>query len=498
MLFFGGGLLFGVQLVFRAGLAARSIDSIPFLGPAATVVPIGLLLFTVLRTLERIGSAEQESLLLTTVHPRAVVLGLVTAETARLAVWIGLPLAAIVVAFALGAGAPTLPLTVALVVAPLGCWVAIWGYAGGLALLRILRRIPTVHRALKIVGFAAMIALIVVSQFAGEFLVESDVALGALLDAITVPPLAAYVSLAFVGTSFASPVSPGALLVLVALLATTPIGLLVATRQASTLWFTDAPARETSTDASPSTGGAAAPAPFAWRKSGRLAWGQLVRAVRNPGELGHLIMIVFFLGPLGTTFLDSSGDTLAVLLAGTGVAIGTYLAGATFGLNPIGDDRPQFPLLLLTPTRPRTLVRGRLAAGLAVGLPVAVLLPVATMAMGTPPLHAVAFATTGVGTCLAGGLLAVGLGAAYPVYEEREFWGTETVVPSTLVMMGYVFVAVPGTVLWLIVAWYVPDGSFPPALATVVGLTVLLAVTVGPAYGSYRYACRRYRQYELD
>ncbi|WP_336025103.1 hypothetical protein [Halobellus salinisoli] len=32
-------------------------------------------------------------------------------------------------------------------------------------------------------------------------------------------------------------------------------------------------------------------------------------------------------------------------------------------------------------------------------------------------------------------MFAVGVGSAYPIYEEREIWGTEAVVPSTFVMM---------------------------------------------------------------
>lgn len=46
---------------------------------------------------------------------------------------------------------------------------------------------------------------------------------------------------------------------------------------------------------------------------------------------------------------------------------------------------------------------------------------------------------------LAAGGLAVGVGCAYPIDEERELWGTETVAPSTFVMMAYSAVVIGGT-----------------------------------------------------
>ncbi len=209
-------------------------------------------------------------------------------------------------------------------------------------------------------------------------------------------------------------------------------------------------------------------------------------------------MIVFFIGPVGTTVVQSSGDAIGVLIAGTGVGLGTFLAGATFGLNPLGDDRPQLPLLLLTTTSPRALVRGRLLAGIAVGLPIAVLIPLASVGLGTSVLRALAFAGVGVGTCLAAAMFALGIGAAYPIYEEREFWGTETVVPSTLVMIGYLFIVGGGTVLGLLVTWFAVTGNLVLTPVFLVGFGIYLLLTVGVPYGAYYYAIRRYRRYTFD
>jgi ABC-2 type transport system permease protein len=497
VLFFGGNLLFALPTAYALGRAASSITTSPFFAAAATLVPVALFLLAVFRTLERIGKSDRADLLLATVHPRAVVVGLITAEIGRLTAWFALPLAAFVTAFALGLGAPSVPLLAGLVVLPVACWAAVWGYAGGLAVLRGLRRLPTIRRTLKIGGVILMLAALVASQFAGQYLAESEVSLAALLDGLSVPPLTEYVALAFLGTPLAQPVSPAALLVFVGLVATTPLGLVVATRQASTLWFTDAPTRDATKPAT-SSGGFRAPRPFAWRKAGRIAWGVLVRGVRNPGEFGHLVMAVFFIGPLGTTVVQSSSGSLGPLVAGLCIGIATYLAGATFGLNPLGEDRPQLPVLLLTPTDPPTLVRGRVLAGLAVACPIAVLGSLASILLGTAPVYAAVFAAVGLGMCLAAALFAVGIGAAYPIYEERQFWGTETVVPSTLVIMGYTFIVGVGTAIGLVTTWYLITGHIAVTPALGVGLTIYLLLTVGPSYGAYRYALRRYRRYTLD
>ncbi|WP_049985205.1 hypothetical protein [Halobellus rufus] len=498
VLFFGGNLLFALPTAYLLGRTARSLTAIPFFGLVTTAVPVVLVLLAMLRTLERIGSIEAEDLVLTAVHPRAVVLGLITAEIGRLLLWFGLPIGAFVVAFALGLGSPSLLVTGALVTVPLVCCAAVWGYAGGLGVLRLLRRLPGVRRLLKVGGVLAMVAAVVASQFVGQYIVEVDRSVQWLRSVATFDPLVEYVALVFVGTPLAQPTSIRAVAVLGGILALTPIGLAVASKQASVLWFTDAPIGNSSKQVRRSSGGFTAPRPFAWTKPGRIAWGVLVRGRRRPQELSHLLMILFFIGPFGTTIVQSSNDAIGILVAGMGVGLGTFLAGATFGLNPLGDDRPQLPLLLLTQTSPRVLVRGRLLAGVAVGLPAAVLIPIASVALGTPVLRAIAFAVAGIGTCLAAGTFALGLGATYPIYEEREFWGTETVVPSTLVMLGYLFIVGAGTVLGLLVTWFAVSGNlvFTPVFLISFGLYLLL--TVGIPYGAYRYAIRRYRHYLFD
>lgn len=496
VVFVGGGLLVTVPAVYVLGRTARSVSSIPGFAPVATVLPALLVVLAAFRTVERIGGADGEALLLTTVHPRAVVVGLVGSEVARLAAWFGVPLAVTVAAFALGLGSPTFPITAAAVAAPVLCCAAVWGYALGLGLLRVLRRLPRLRRLLKWVGVVGVLVAVAGSQAAGRLVVEGTVPFAAVLDAVTLAPVAEYVALAFVGTPLSRPVSLRALAVLGGVVCLTPVGLAVATRQASTLWFTDAAdagraAKRTT------TGGFDVPRPFAAAAAGRVAWGHLLRAARHPQELSHLLLVVFFVGPLGSAFIGSSGDALGILVAGTGVGLATYLAGAAFGLNPLGDDRPQLPLVLLVGVDARTIVRGRVLAGVAIGLPVAVLLPAAGAGLGAPPGVAAAFAAVGGPLCVTAAGFAVGVGTAYPVYEEREFWGSETVVPSTLVMLTYVAVVTGGTAIALLLTWYGLSGlALTPGIAAGVGVYLLL--TLGIPNGCYRYAVRRYHRYMFE
>ena len=343
-----------------------------------------------------------------------------------------------------------------------------------------------------------MLALVLASQSIGRLVADGSFSGRGVLEAVTFVPLTEYVAVAFLGTPLSQSLSPVGLVVLLLFVALTPVGLAVATRSATTLWFTDAPESERAKRAKTSTGGFAVPRPFAATKPGRIAWGHLVRAVRHPQEFSHLVTVVFFLGPIGTTFVQSSGDALGPLAAATGVGLATYLAGATFGLNPLGDDRPQLSLVLLSGTAPRTLVRGRVAAGVAIAAPAAVLAPAASLGLGTAPRLAAAFVAVGLPMCVVASLFSVGLGASYPVYEEREFWGAETVVPSPIVMMTYLFVVGAGTVIGLFATWFALSGRLPARLLVAVGVSLYLLTTAGVSYGSYRYAVRRYRRYAFD
>ncbi|WP_251343806.1 hypothetical protein [Haloplanus halophilus] len=498
VLFFGAQLLFTLPTAYALGGTVRTAAAVPYLGPAGLLLPLGLLSLAALRTMERLGGVDAEALLLTTVHPRAVVVGLILAEVGRLTLWFGVPLVAVLGAFALGLGSPTLLPTAGLVLLPMLLCTAVCGYAVGITALRILRRAPTLRRLLKGGGIVALVGVVVLSQVVARWLVEGTLSLAAVLDALSVPVLTDYLALAFVGTPVGGGVPPAALAVLGGWLGLTPVGLAAAERSADALWFGDDTSRSEEESTTVTADGLVPPRPFAWTRAGRIAWGHLLRAVRHPQDLSHLLMLLFVAGPaLGSAVGGGESGRLPLLAAGTGTAVGVYLSGATFGLNPLGDDRPHLPLLLLAETPPRTHLRGRAAAGLAVGLPVATLVPLGTVPLGTPPAVGLGFAALGVGLSVVAAGFALGLGCAYPIYESRELWGAETVAPSTLVLLCYSFVVLGGTATWLVLGWLTLSGGLAPSVLLAGALAVLGTLSVGTAAASYRYARRRYRRYVL-
>lgn len=495
---FGGGTLFlTVPGVYVFGRTVRTAGTVPNLGAGAVALVVGFLVVATIRTLSRISGVDAEDLLLTTVHPRAVVLGLVGAEFARLALWFGVPALAVGGTFALGLGAPTVLLTGGVVLVPVLSCVAVWGYAIGVGLLGLLRRLPGGGRAGRVVGVGALLVFAVGSQALARTATENGGTLERLSSVVSVPPLTEYVSLAFVGTPLADPVSPAAAAVGVGFVALTPVGLAAAERGVTALWFTDPPAREDGDDSTTAVSSFSPPGPFAWSEAGRIAWGILVRAVRHPQDLAHLLVLVFLAGPFGGTVLTDGGVD-PVTLAGSGVVVGVYLAGAAFGLNPLGDERPQLPLVWLTKVDPATVLRGRTLAGLAVGLPVATAVPLGTAALDGDPTVALGFAVVGALMCLPAASFAPGLGCLYPIYEERDLWGTETVAPSTLVLIGYSSVVVAGAGIGLALTYLGVVGVLTPTPLLAGAVGVYLSVTVGASALSYRYARRRHRRYRLD
>lgn len=494
VLAFGVNFLFVLPIVYSLGQTTQSVALIPFFGVATTALPVVLVGLGALRTGQRIGNVEAEELLLMSVHPRAAVLGLLTDEIARQALWIGLPLGAVVTAFGVGLGSPALVVTTGVVLVPLLCCTTVWGYALGIGLLRLFRWLPGLRRLVKVGAILGMLPLVVGSQYVGMALAEGSLSVTGL----TFDPLSEYVAIAFVGTRLAQPLTIGGAAVLGSLVVLVPIGFALATKQATVYWFTDSE-NATSTPAKEgASGGFSAPPPFAWSSAGRMAWGHLLRTARRPQEIAHVLNFLAPLAILPVMFLQFAGDQLGTLLAGFGVILGTYLAGTAFVLNPLGDDHDQLPLLFLTHASPRTLVRSRVVASVAVGVPATVLLALVGFGLGAPLGSVLAFVAVGAVFCLCSALFSVGIGAAQPVYEPQEYWGTETLVPSTVAVIVWLFVGGGGTAIGTVAVWLLVSGtvSFGPLIGG--GLFVYGLATIGVPYLSYRYAVRRVCEHTLE
>ncbi|WP_226011667.1 hypothetical protein [Halomicrobium salinisoli] len=228
--------------------------------------------------------------------------------------------------------------------------------------------------------------------------------------------------------------------------------------------------------------------------SRRIAWHYLVRLRRDPNLLSHLSTgVAIWLSPL---VLAATNHSLVPLAADVAVFAAVVVAGGAVCLNPLGADRDQLSLLLTSAQSGAALVRGRALAGLALAAPlVALSVPLGLIAYGP----AVALARTAMAAALlpASAGVALGLGAAVPVFDPSAHGNEERVEPSLVPRFGH-FV---GSVVVGWIGLYQADGTATGAHAIQTTLvdwgTFLALVAVSGGLG-YAYAVRKFDGLDLD
>ncbi|MFC7075906.1 hypothetical protein [Haloarcula halophila] len=242
-------------------------------------------------------------------------------------------------------------------------------------------------------------------------------------------------------------------------------------------------------------GSGTVPWPFDRTPAARIGWRYLLRARRNPAILSHLFPVAFGLFSLLASFATDPG-LLVSLGPGTVYVVAVLLAGATFGLNPLGDEREQLPVLLTSARSTAVLLRGRIVAGTTVGagLVLAVGFPLDVYAVGgelaiAHAAHALVLAGCGAGTAL-------WFGAAVPAFERREYMNVERAHPSMFVLFGYSL----GGLVPAIGGHFLVDLTVNSDETTLLAgvWAVYLLVIVGIGVGGYSYAVRRFDGFSLD
>jgi len=434
------------------------------------------------------------ALVRTSAPPRAVTLGRLGSELVQTAVLFVSPLVVGLGIVGYGAGDPLVPLLLGVALGAMGLAATFAGRAGG-ATLRYVGVLSRLGAWAKLLVFAVVMGLV----FAGtQVLIQSvlpDDA--AFLGGLGVPPLLpgrplqAYTAavLAPVGTPF----RPLGAVAAVAVLLAVPVGLAATTRveTAQLLRDDDVDSNESATRA--------VPKPLARWRAGRLGWRHLLGTVRDPKTLAHVFPV--FMGLIcGTFFLVVEPDVFLTVGPPLLVGAGAVLAGATYCLNPLGDDRDQLPLVLTSVESTASLLRGRVVAGSVLGLGlVAVALAVAPL--GPEPIGAIAVAASAVVSVPAAAGTALGIGAFSPQFERREYMNVERAHPSQLVLMGFLFggglfFGGGTTGLWLALSVAL-DGGFAPVLAAIVWLVGLTIYALAGLLG-YGYAVSRFDSMTLD
>jgi len=482
--------------LYFAGQGVASGTRVPsdMLGSFGTMVTYAFVLSLILfvsRGFSEKGGVGKRDLLLTTVSSTSVVVGTVTAEFLRALAITGPFLLAFAVAF--GSGLGSLVVVPAIILVSSVLLLALssaFGYTLGLVLKLIAARLPKRPRLLK---WTARVVAVVV----GFVLVL-------LVSALFVPPLdfetpiAVYADIFFLGTPLRGP----GLLTFVAVfdaVAATLFFVAAAIRLAPFAWYSETAEpsskwREVSSKQPPGF--------LSGTKTRRIAWMLWHRGLRNPIRFLNVIVISFLfllvLLPSVVVWPIVLGPPVLFLL-------GTFLSGALFGLNPLGEEGEMLRVLVTSTTPGRCFARARMLAGLLVSVPL-VLLVLAFVpyrfSHGSDPwlVEHTLLVALGVYFSVCYVAIGVGLGVSYPRFEkvhpDRDFY------PATFpASMGYLSaVFSPGLfalVLFILPRFY-PEHQLVVRSVSVAGLLVLAAVTGVVARWSYAYSVRRFDTYTLD
>jgi hypothetical protein len=315
-------------------------------------------------------------------------------------------------------------------------------------------------------------------------------------------PIGPYADLLLVASPVAVSVGPESLLAAGILLGAIPLLLAATWRLAPAVWYADpVPTDETSVRARLSR--SAMPDVLARRRVTRLVWWQWVRGVRAPAQFVHLTYFLFMGFPIAQLALSNPRSSILPVFV---AVLGAFLAGGSFGLNPLGAEGAMLPAILTTPSPGRTLVRARILAGTVLCLPATLLIVTLTGWYGVLDPGSLAYVLV-YAVVLAGFscLLALALGAFAPRFEAvRAFGGVKAPTPTTAALLGHSFlttvVAVAG-----IGAVFVPvvldSPTFAGGSAQLIQAAAFLTwvcLLAAAGTGCYRYAVARLDGYAYD
>lgn len=384
-----------------------------------------------MRVLGEVGSIPEPEGVFTTIPTRAVALGLMLAEAGYLLVWLTVPALVLGGAMAVGAGAPLLAVTlpVAMLVTALAAMAV--GMPAGLAIRFVSSRIRFVVRYKLVIILLAMVTyfgLIVTDRLI--------VAFEAVSGPLGASPVgwAGDLVLLGIGAVEASPVYAAGFLVVATVVVAA--GLVAVTWIGDRYWLSDP---VLITDERPTGEPAVTALPTLDRWVGRLGRSRAAfavltwrRAIRSPVKLLYAAYPLLFMGvPVATVV---SGGQVPAYIPWLSLFAVVWMGGVLFTLNPLGEHGGVLPATVLASPDGRTFVLGHLLAAVLVTGPVAVLVtvPLAWLA-GYGPLDLAAIALVTIPLVTAAALAALGIGVAFPKFEETSISRSMTgVIPSVV------------------------------------------------------------------
>lgn len=441
--------------------AIRGVEALPVVDQLRGMIAL-LWLFAVFIIGQRTVSArtriESESLMLTTVSARTVAGGLLVAETLRVLAYVVLPLIVLIggslVLLGSFASILVVPVAVLLYVAT----VVVTGAACGYAVAWLLATSRFVARHKTVLG-----TVVVLIGMGGYSVFTVAAPFGAIDQSVFAWfPVGWLIDLAVVGTPFvgSSLHAVGGTLSCVAIVA---VGSAIVERETGALWFTEPVSVDPTDEADASSDGASSPttrrdalaaavSPLVvprvlGQSTRRVAEWVLLRTRRDPNRLTFvLIPLIAIVGPLIGPGAQLGSMAALVPLCAVGLP---WLAGSLFAMNPLGDEGSVLPVAL-TSVSGTQYVRGLLAPGLLLGLPISV---VVTAVLGvvspyTPTEQVGLVSLCAYLTCVSA-TITPAIGMALPRFSAISVGQSQDVLPPRMsaVAVHAALIVLPGGLL---------------------------------------------------
>lgn len=468
------------------------------------------------RVITKQSRIDAEEAILTTVSARSVAGGLIVAESLRVASYIGVPTVIITGAIAYVFHTPLSAVFVPLAVTLYVVSSVIAGYVVGFLGALLLVRSRFIARYKTIIG-----TVLVTILMGGYFVILSGpvYGLGNYRGLLAWLPISWYIDLAAVG----SPIALSWANVAGVLISTIVIfvgGGYAIERLTTALWFDDPINVDGDKETTPSTTAVTGrdaltsalrplriPSGFDM-PTHRVAQTTLIRTWRNPSKLTFLMMPVFVAGVL---FVQFARLGLVFELAPVIVAIAVpWIAGAAFGLNPLGDERRVLPTTLTTSITGKQFVDGIAVPGRLIGFPIIIVsLLVANIVGPYSVLEGTGLLVLGAMLLFMSVQFAPLVGMWFPRYSAITVKESREVVPPSitataihaLVTLGIGIVAAASllapesvrTALQLIV-----DVTVPVLWVRIGGFGIPLVIASALTVGARRYAANRFETYTVE
>lgn len=510
-IFLGGtGVLYA--LLLRTLEGPLSIPGEVRLGVSA--LWIGTVWFFGQRTLLYWRQPRAEAFILTTVSTRTAAVGMLLTEFFTACLFLLPPTVLLVGVVGYAFLSPVSLVLVPLAVGLFAATALVVGYALGFAYLFVSARSRGLsNQQGQLIGQLVVLAVVVylVAQFFGGVPAIWDVTSFAWF------PTSWFVDLAILGTPVATSLGR-ALAGVLGSLVVLGGGSLVVERLAGVYWVTD-PSSAAAESGNTATGPqsqddgtlAASISPlviprFVGRPTQRVAQVVLLRLRRAPRRLLFLFTLVVSFGIyVGVVYgqLDEPLSLVPVVCA----VFFPWLAGAAFGLNPLGDEGAVLPATLTSSVSGREYVHGYILPGLLYGIPITILCMLVGSVVSPYPLGVqVGFVVVGVVLHVVAVVLAPAVGMRFPRFSSILGSQSSGIVPPSMTAIIVYSLAVGllggGVVFALLApasvyAW-VTAGVVPVEWARLSGIVGGLGIAVVVARSGCAAAARQFEQYTVD